>query len=46
MILRVFLEVKVACTATLEKLVTEIPVDFVGFDNVVEFNENRQNDVE
>jgi len=28
----------------LGKLVTEIPVDFVGFDNVVEFNKNRQND--
>ena len=31
-------------TATLGKLVTEKPVDFVGFDNVVEFNKNRQND--
>jgi len=29
---------------TLRKLVTEKPVDFVGFDNVVEFNKNRQND--
>jgi len=29
---------------TLGKLVTEKPVDFVGFDNVVEFNKNRQND--
>ena len=29
---------------SLGKLVTEKPVDFVGFDNVVEFNENRQND--
>ena len=28
---------------TLGKLVTEKPVDFVGFDNVVEFNKNRQN---
>ena len=28
----------------LGKLVTEKPVDFVGFDNVVEFNKNRQND--
>jgi hypothetical protein len=28
----------------LVKLVTEKPVDFVGFDNVVEFNKNRQND--
>ena len=25
---------------TLGKLVTEKPVDFVGFDNVVEFNKN------
>ena len=25
-------------------MVTEKPVDFVGFDNVVEFNKNRQND--
>ena len=31
-------------TMTLGKLVTEKPVDFVGFDNVVEFNKNRQND--
>ena len=30
--------------ASLGKLVTERPVDFVGFDNVVEFNKNRQND--
>ena len=30
--------------ASLGKLVTEKPVDFVGFDNVVEFNKNRQND--
>ncbi len=29
---------------TLGKLVTEKPVDFVDFDNVVEFNKNRQND--
>jgi len=29
---------------TLGKSVTEKPVDFVGFDNVVEFNKNRQND--
>ena len=29
---------------TLGKLITEKPVDFVGFDNVVEFNKNRQND--
>jgi hypothetical protein len=29
---------------TLGKLVTEKPVDFIGFDNVVEFNKNRQND--
>jgi hypothetical protein len=29
---------------TLGKLVTERPVDLVGFDNVVEFNKNRQND--
>ena len=29
---------------SLGKLVTEKPVDFVGFDNVVEFNKNRQND--
>ena len=28
----------------LGKLVTEIPVEFVGFDNIVEFNKNRQND--
>ena len=28
----------------LGKLVTEKPVDFVGFDNVVEFNKTRQND--
>ena len=28
----------------LGKLVTEKLVDFVGFDNVVEFNKNRQND--
>ena len=28
---------------SLGKLVTEKPVDFVGFDNVVEFNKNRQN---
>jgi len=28
----------------LGKLVTEKSVDFVGFDNVVEFNKNRQND--
>ena len=28
----------------LGKLVTEKPVDFVGFDNVVEFYKNRQND--
>ena len=34
----------VQCTVSLEKLVTEKPVDFVGFDNVVEFNKNRQND--
>ena len=32
------------CMHTLGKLVTEKPVDFVGFDNVVEFNKNRQND--
>ncbi len=31
-------------TTSLGKLVTEKPVDFVGFDNVVEFNKNRQND--
>ena len=31
-------------TDALGKLVTEKPVDFVGFDNVVEFNKNRQND--
>jgi len=30
--------------SALGKLVTEKPVDFVGFDNVVEFNTNRQND--
>ncbi len=30
--------------SALGKLVTEKPVDFVGFDNVVEFNKNRQND--
>jgi hypothetical protein len=29
---------------SLGKLVTEKPVDFVGFDNVVNFNKNRQND--
>jgi len=29
---------------SLGKLVTEKPVDFVGFDNVAEFNKNRQND--
>jgi len=29
---------------SLGKLVTEKPVNFVGFDNVVEFNKNRQND--
>ena len=29
---------------SLGKLVTEKPVDFVGFDNVVEFKKNRQND--
>jgi len=29
---------------TTGKLVTEKPVDFVGFYNVVEFNKNRQND--
>jgi predicted thioredoxin/glutaredoxin len=29
---------------TLGKLVTEKPVDFVDFDNVVKFNKNRQND--
>jgi len=29
---------------TLGKSVTEKPVDFVGFDNDVEFNKNRQND--
>ena len=29
---------------TLGKLVTGKPVDFVGFDNVVEFHKNRQND--
>jgi hypothetical protein len=29
---------------SLEKLVTEKPVDFVGFNNVVKFNKNRQND--
>ena len=29
---------------TLGKLVTEKPVDFVGFDNVVEFNKTQQND--
>ena len=28
----------------LGKLVTEKTVDFVGFDNVVELNKNRQND--
>ncbi len=28
----------------LGKLVTEKPVDFVSFDNVIEFNKNRQND--
>ncbi len=33
-----------ASPALLRKLVTEKPVDFVGFDNVVEFNKNRQND--
>ena len=32
------------CMRTLGKLVTEKPVDFVGFDDVVEFNKNRQND--
>ena len=31
-------------SVALGKLVTEKPVDFVGFDNVVEFNKNRQND--
>jgi hypothetical protein len=30
--------------ATLGKLVTEKPVDFLGFDSVVDFNKNRQND--
>jgi hypothetical protein len=30
--------------STLGKLVTEKPVDFVDFDNVVKFNKNRQND--
>ena len=29
---------------TLGKLVTEKPVDFVGFGNVVEFNKTQQND--
>jgi hypothetical protein len=29
---------------SLGKLVTEKPVDFVDFDNVVKFNKNRQND--
>ncbi len=29
---------------TLGKLVTEKPVDFVDFDNVVKFIKNRQND--
>ncbi len=29
---------------SLGKLVTKKTVDFVGFDNVVEFNKNRQND--
>ena len=33
-----------ARSSTLGKQVTEKPVDFVGFDNVVEFNKNRQND--
>ena len=28
----------------LGKLVTEKPVDFVGFDNVAEFNKTQQND--
>ena len=28
-----------ACGSRLGKLLTEKPVDFVGFDNVVEFNE-------
>jgi hypothetical protein len=28
----------VRCGATLGKLVTEKPVDFVGFDNVVDYN--------
>jgi len=28
----------------LGKLETEKPVDFVGFDNVIKFNKNRQND--
>jgi len=31
--------------AALGKLVTEKPVDFVVFDNVVEFNKNRQNTI-
>ena len=30
--------------ASLGKLVTEKPVDFVDFDSVVKFNKNRQND--
>ena len=29
---------------SLGKLVTEKSVDFVGFENVVEFNKRRQND--
>ena len=32
------------CVTSLGKLVTEKTVDFVGFDNVVEFNKTRQND--
>jgi hypothetical protein len=35
----------VPTAGALGKLVTEKPVDFVGFDNVVEFNKNRQNGV-
>ena len=34
----------VTSIAALGKLVTEKPVDFAGFDNVVEFNKNLQND--
>ena len=33
-----------AMTQALGKLVTEKPVDFVGFDNVVEFYKTQQND--